>query len=142
MIRNWFIMCAALCIGVASGAAEDEPVVFHLDAVNPSLPPSMEPPNLETLQAAVEHVVLACRKDDTMIVRLTCTGEESSAAWSLSCRVRANMLTWLREETNGAFLSRRRIELHQEDHSSDMEHAAESSAQNRNDAGSRRAHAT
>lgn len=80
MIRHWFIMCVALCIGVASGAAEDEPVVFHVDAVNPSLPPSMEPPNLETPQAAVEHFMLACRDDDF-----------ASAARSLDFRLRGDV---------------------------------------------------
>ncbi len=47
--------------------------------------------------------------DETMQVRLTCGGNEPSAAWRLYCRMSERMMAWLRDVEDGAWLPRRRL---------------------------------
>jgi small-conductance mechanosensitive channel len=52
--------------------------------------------------------------DETIVVRLTAGGPDSSAAWSLSCRVREKLIAWLQQVEDGAYLPRQRVLLNPE----------------------------
>jgi small-conductance mechanosensitive channel len=53
--------------------------------------------------------------EETMTVRLTSGGEDSSSAWQLSCRVREKMIAWLQEYEDGRYLPRQRLVLHKQE---------------------------
>lgn len=54
---------------------------------------------------------------DTLTVRLTAGAADPSAAWSMSCRIREAMFTWLKTVDDGSYLPRRRFELTPSDES-------------------------
>lgn len=54
-------------------------------------------------------------KEESLIVRLTCAAKDPGTAWSLHCRIREKMVTWLQEVEDGRWLPRQRIDLGQVD---------------------------
>lgn len=57
------------------------------------------------------QVLVTDCSEETMTVRLTCGGENTRSAWLLSCEIREQLMTWLQQEEDGAYLPRRRVVL-------------------------------
>ena len=49
--------------------------------------------------------------DETITLRLTCGGPDPSRAWSLVCRIREQLMSWLQQAEGGRYLPRRRVVL-------------------------------
>lgn len=56
-------------------------------------------------------VLVTDTQDETMVVRLTCGGANSSDAWYLHCRIREKLVAWLQQHEHGRYLPRRRVQL-------------------------------
>jgi len=50
-------------------------------------------------------------KEESLIVRLTCAAKDPSTAWSLHCRLREQMVTWLQDVEDGRWLPRQRLDV-------------------------------
>ncbi len=50
-------------------------------------------------------------REESLVVRLTCAAKDPSTAWSLHCRLREKMITWLQEVEGGQWLPRQRVDL-------------------------------
>ena len=50
-------------------------------------------------------------KEESLILRLTCAAKDPSTAWSLHCRLREQMVTWLQSVEDGRWLPRQRIDV-------------------------------
>lgn len=57
--------------------------------------------------------VVACG-DDTVTLRAMCSARQPSAAWDMHCRVREEILTFLREQQDGEWLPRQRVQLREQ----------------------------
>lgn len=70
-----------------------------------------------------EPTVLAYEtKEESLVVRLTCAAKDPSTAWSLHCRLREQMVTWLQEVEGGRWLPRQRIDISKADQSEEHRH--------------------
>ncbi len=49
--------------------------------------------------------------EESMVLRMLCSAEDSSTAWSLHCELREAMVEYVREQRDGQFLPRRRIRM-------------------------------
>lgn len=52
--------------------------------------------------------------DDTVTLRAMCSARQPSAAWDMHCRVREELLAFLREQEDGAWLPRQRVQLREQ----------------------------
>jgi small-conductance mechanosensitive channel len=72
---------------------------FELIRADDRLDEEQEPPSV---------LVTDC-DDETIVVRLTAGSSTATEAWYMSCETRENLLAWLREAEDGAWLPRRRL---------------------------------